>query len=265
MIQIEKNPNMSHLLIDIGNSFTKYAVYTAKALSTVSKVKSNLFVEMINSLDIKTPEPLLGIILVSVANDFVTKDIIDKLSKQFQCPVKQVNTVESDLGVKCGYKEFALLGSDRWLAILAAFHHMKKQNIAKPVMVVDCGTVITVDVIDSSGLHLGGWMMPGNYLMYDALVKKSSGIQRGLNHTAKNLLETGQVFGNSTHECVEIGGKLAEQGFIEQCFIQTQNKLQDVPQCILTGGGANDIIPVLTMKLEHLPNLVFEGLALFIE
>lgn len=256
---------MSYLLIDIGNSFAKYATYTAKVLSTVNKVKTNSFGKMINSLELETAESLSEIVLVSVADDLVTKNIVDRLSERFQCTVQQVNTVESALGVKCGYADFTLLGSDRWLAIIAAFQYMKKKKIEKPVVVVDCGTVITVDVIDSSGQHLGGWIMPGTYLMYDSLIEKSNGIKQGLDHTLKNLPDDDYIFGRSTQECVGLGSNLAEVGFIEQCYIQSQKKLKETPQCILTGGGASDIIEMLTMNVKYLPNLIFEGLALFAE
>ena len=256
---------MSHLLIDIGNSFAKYAVYTAEVLATVNKVKTKSFGKMIDSIDFETFESLSEIVLVSVADDLLTKNITDKLSERFQCSVQQVNTVESALGVKCGYADFTLLGSDRWLAIIGAFHHLKKQKIVKPVMVVDCGTVITVDVIDSLGQHLGGWMMPGTYLMSDSLIEKSNAIKQGLSHTVKNLPDANNVFGHSTHECVGLGCKLAEVGFIEQCYIQTQKKLKETPHCILTGGGASDIIQMLTMNVKYLPDLIFEGLALFAE
>lgn len=256
---------MSYLLIDIGNSFAKYAVYTAKVLTAVHKVKSDSFKEMIDRLVLETPEPLSGIVLVSVADNDLTKSIVDKLSMQFKCSVQQINTVESGLGVKCGYADSTLLGSDRWLAIIAAFQHKIKTQAKTPVMVVDCGTVITVDVIDNLGQHLGGWMMPGRSMMYDALLEKSSGIKQGLEHTAKELSDAKHVFGNSTQECIEIGNKFAEVGFVEQCFIQTHKKLNEAPLCILTGGGANVLIPMLTMNLEYLPNLIFEGLALFTE
>ena len=256
---------MSYLLIDIGNSFTKYAVYTAKVLAAVHKVRSDSFKEMIASFVLDIPEPLSGIVLVSVADDDLTKSIIDKLSTQFQCSVQQVNTTESALGVKCGYADFTLLGSDRWLAIMAAFQHRIKTQIKPPVMVVDCGTVITVDVIDNSGQHLGGWMMPGSALMYDSLVKKSNGIKRGLDNTTNELTGGNRELGISTQECIEIGNKLSEVGFVEQCFIQTHKKLKEAPLCVFTGGGAKDLIPMLSMSVEYLPNLIFEGLALFTE
>lgn len=255
---------MSYLLIDVGNSFTKFSVFTDETLSVIKKFKTNMFEKSINTIDVNNEKQILKIILVSVVDDEITMKIEDKLLSSFQCPIQQVYTEESKFGVKCGYNDCSILGADRWIAIIAAYNKVKSKTL-KPVMVVDCGTVITVDVIDSNGQHLGGWMMPSAILMHESLLEKSKGIKKGISNTTKKVSEGVTRLGHSTYECVEIGAQLAEVGFIEQCFIQTQNSLKEVPLCILTGGGANDIFPMLTMKVEHLPNLVFDGLALFAE
>ena len=53
-------------------------------------------------------------------------------------------------GVTCGYKDFHQLGVDRWLALVAAY-----RKYAKPIIVVDAGSAVTIDIVDGDGLHLG--------------------------------------------------------------------------------------------------------------
>ena len=48
------------------------------------------------------------------------------------------------------------LGVDRWLACLAA-HRTYQQD----VLVIDAGTAITIDIVTSNGIHLGGYIIPG--------------------------------------------------------------------------------------------------------
>lgn len=256
---------MSYLLIDIGNSYIKYSVYSENILSSVSNIKTSLYEQLIDMITIGNTLTIQKIVLVSVADDILTKNIIVRLSEYFKCSVEQVSTSESSYGVKCGYTDFKLLGADRWVAIVAGYNFQKKQDVIKPVMVVDCGTVITVDVIDSTGQHLGGWMMPGASLMSNSLVNKSAGINLGINKPVRAQSELSHLFGHSTQECVEMGVSYAEVGFIEQCYIHVRNELNEVPRCIFTGGGATDIIPKLTMTLEYLPNLIFDGLVLYSE
>ena len=254
---------MSYILIDIGNTYTKYVEYLDKIVSPVTKFETCNFAESIKS--IKAAKLVEKVIIVSVANDKITKDVIKKLEIHFDCTVQQIKTTHSIFGVKCGYNDFKLLGADRWVAILAAYHSSKNAPPKDIIMVIDCGTVITIDVIDKYGQHLGGWMMPSATLMKNALIDKTNRIKQGINTLASTKSESNVIFGHSTHECIGLGVTFSEVGFIEQCFKQTQMQLKTIPRCILTGGGALDILSLLSMKVEHKPNLIFDGLALFTE
>ncbi len=259
---------MSYLLIDIGNSYTKYATLNENQWSSIHYVKSAEFLNVLDLDSLKISASPASILLVSVANETLTCNIKDKLSQAFQCTVQQIKTSATAMGVSCGYFDYALLGSDRWVAMLAGFNRIK----AQPVLIVDCGTVVTVDVVDGNGQHLGGWMMPGLLLMNDALGEKASGIYVGLKESAlysdfanTNKQQEPLLIGQSTQQCVTVGGILAEVGFIQQCFSVSEKLLGCAPLCILTGGGAKEIVPLLPMQVEYLPELVLDGLALFIE
>jgi len=263
---------MSYLLIDIGNSYTKYATLNENQRSSIHYVKSADFLNVLDLDSLKISASPASILLVSVANETLTRNIKSKLSQVFQCTVQQIKTSATAMGVSCGYSDYALLGADRWVAMLAGFNRIKAQSQAKPVLIVDCGTVVTVDVVDGNGQHLGGWMMPGLLLMNDALGEKASGIYAGLKESAlysdfanTNKQQEPLLIGQSTQQCVTVGGRLAEIGFIQQCFSVSEKLLGCAPLCILTGGGAKEIVPLLPMQVEYLPELVLDGLALFIE
>jgi len=250
-------------------------------LSPVNSVASQQFLAVLTDGDLKVVESLAGIILVSVMDKALTNNIRNKLSQSFQCTVQQIETSAKAWGVTCGYSDYSLLGADRWLAMIAAFIRVKSRPQAEAILVVDCGTVVTADVVDSEGLHLGGWMMPGLSLMSSTLGSKSSGIHYGLQNSEPDLNPPSDpglannneqqkkplmlIIGKSTQQCVVAGGKLAEAGFIEQCFLQTEKLLGFAPLCILTGGSAKELVPLLTMQAEYCPELVLDGLSLFIE
>ncbi len=261
---------MSYLLIDIGNSYSKYALVDNNRLSSISHVKNSQFMDVLNSGALKTTERPKGVVLVSVIEKSLTNNIIDKLSKFFNCAVQQIKTSPIALGVTCGYTDYSLLGADRWVAMIAALSWVKKSPQLEPVLVVDCGTVLTVDVVNAEGQHLGGWMMPGRLLMSQALGQKASGILTGLEHSeldlqGNNAQQDEPVIGKSTWQCVNAGGQLAEAGFITECLLQAEKLLGVAPLCILTGGGAKEIAPLLTMRVEYVPELILNGLALFTE
>jgi len=261
---------MSYLLIDIGNSYSKYALVDNNRLSSIFHIKNSEFIDALNSGTLKISESPESIVLVSVIEKDLTNNIIDKLSEFFNCAVQQIKTSPIELGVTCGYTNYSLLGADRWVAMIAAFSRVKHSPQVTPVLVVDCGTVITVDVVNAEGQHLGGWMIPGRLLMSQALEQKASGILAGLEHSepdlqGNNAQQDEPVIGKSTRQCVNAGGQLAEAGFITQCLLQAEKLLGVAPLCILTGGGAKEIVPLLTMRLEYVPELVLDGLALFTE
>jgi len=55
-----------------------------------------------------------------------------------------------------GYLEPTTLGVDRWLNMLAI-----RARCTSAFVIVSAGTAITLDVVDHTGEHLGGWIMPG--------------------------------------------------------------------------------------------------------
>ncbi|WP_352284776.1 type III pantothenate kinase, partial [Pseudoalteromonas sp. Q18-MNA-CIBAN-0097] len=67
------------------------------------------------------------------------------------------------------YEHVGNLGIDRWLALIAGF--TLYPNTA--CIVVDAGTATTIDVLDSEGLHLGGWILPGLDLMTSSLTQNT--------------------------------------------------------------------------------------------
>ena len=261
---------MCYLLIDIGNSYTKYAMYDGGILSPVEKVVTALFKRDVALLTVTAAKPQ-GILLVSVANKQSTDKIVVELGRMFHCSIQQIKTRQSDFGVTCGYQDYSLLGADRWVAMLGAFHRPVQSTLPEPIIVIDCGSVVTVDVIDTCGQHLGGWMMPDTQLLTASLGQKADGIKKGLQNTDKISADVScrqnnlPGYGHSTRECIEFGGQLAVSGFIEQCVARVQSDCSPEPRCILSGGGAEDIISLLSMRVEYRPNLVFDGLALFTE
>jgi len=264
---------MPHLLIDIGNSFAKYTMYDAGKFSSVKKVTTNSL-ELNDSITLFFNESSViptGIILVSVANEKLTNNIIKSLESYFKLSVKNIETQALAFGVTCGYRDYKQLGNDRWAAMLGAFNSVDNKAKTIPMMIFDCGSVITVDVVNSSGMHVGGWMMPNTQLMASALEQKSDGIKFGLvkeelsAESNNNKQKTFDEIGRSTFECVELGHRLAVIGFIKQCMVRANNKLGIEPNYIFTGGGANEIKEMLDIEVEFKSNLIFDGLKLFIE
>ena len=154
-------------------------------------------------------------------------------------------------GLRNAYADVTAMGVDRWLAMLAAWNRYRR-----PVCVIDFGTAVTVDVILEDGRHAGGFILPGMALMAAALVREAHGIR--MHHETEAQLE----FGRSTEACVRNGFAFALAGLVERCAGKIREEEGAELLFIVTGGGAEQALPLLPGQYFHEPHLVLEGLNL---
>ena len=158
---------------------------------------------------------------------------------------------ESDgFGVKSGYVEPTQLGSDRWAALVAA-----REITQAPTIIVDCGTAITIDVLNQEGEHLGGLIVPGIEMMRSALVAKAEKIKLNELHVQSPTLlardTKGAVMGGTLYSAVAA---------IDRISHDVGHELGEETEYFITGGDAPQFLPLLSGQYKHYPNLVLEGL-----
>lgn len=157
-------------------------------------------------------------------------------------------------GVRNGYTDAASLGSDRWLAIIAAY-----REIRGAVCVVDCGTAVTIDAIDAGGNHRGGAIVPGLALMRRALLERTAQIREAGQEAAGAL-------GRTTGDAVSGGTLLGLAGAIGTLVAAQREVIGQAAPVLLCGGDAPRLMPVLGVAgTIHAPDLVFHGLAMVSE
>ena len=138
------------------------------------------------------------------------------------------------------------MGVDRWLAMLAANVHNEGA-----LCVIDAGTAVTVDLVSAEGAHEGGYILPGADLMRRALSSETDRIQVG-------ALETPRIGpGNTTKACVTAGSWRAVIG-----AVQSTMAVYPEHRALLTGGAATTLKD-LGLAATHSPDLVMEGLRLW--
>jgi len=129
--------------------------------------------------------------------------------------------------------------------------------------VVDAGTAMTIDVIDRSGQHLGGQIIPGIELMSSALRDQTSDIQS----TSGKPKDPGDglgVFGKNTGDAIAYGSLTAACGAIERAAKRLRGAAMR-PKIVLTGGDASRILKQLNSNAIHRPHLVLQGLATMLQ
>lgn len=158
-------------------------------------------------------------------------------------------------GVRNGYRHAGTLGVDRWLALLAA-----KAQSPGAAVVLDCGTTMTLDVVDAEGQHLGGYIVPGLRLQQQALAGRSSALEveadwQGIGAEA---LEPGR----DTATAIGHGILNMALGFVNFQHRMLLRQLPEPPQWFLCGGDALLVGSHLAWEHGLAPDLVLDGLSL---
>lgn len=244
------------LLIDAGNTRIKWASLEGKRVEYRGVItRSSAATRDFSGAGWDDLEPPEAVYVASVAGEKFARTLANWVKRKWKLDVVFITTSARGYGVVNAYSDAERLGVDRWLALIAA--HDAHPG---PVCIVDCGTAITLDALSAKGEHEGGLIMPGLSLMQECIKGHASNIDEvALNAEARTgLLATDT--GNAI-----IGGALyAAVAMVERVVADLAAEWHEPVQCLLTGGDAQQLLPLLSVKVTECPNLVFEGMAVIV-
>jgi type III pantothenate kinase len=174
------------------------------------------------------------------------------LREQFDLSVEFARVQPSCAGVECGYREVQRLGVDRWLAVLAVH-----QRSSRAALIVDCGSAVTLDILDTGGRHLGGYILPGLQLMRRALFSDTDAVKVAESFASGMSLAPG----TDTETAVNQGLPLMVLGAIEQAFVILRAQIKEEPLLWLTGGDGALFSSLCQRPHQWVEELVLDGLA----
>ena len=148
-------------------------------------------------------------------------------------------------GLRNRYRNPAQLGSDRFAAALGA----RSLAPGKNLVVATCGTATTVDAVSAAGDFLGGMILPGLGLMLGALARGTAQLPQVAPGAAP------ATFADHTSDAILSGCLAAQAGAIERACAALPADL-----CIVSGGAAASVAPLLSVPHWMLDNIVLVGL-----
>jgi len=236
------------LLIDLGNTRLKWAwcdheLWQTGAADVTGSNFDQILDELAGSREI--PE---DIILASVAEEEATAVLKTALRARWPAPIIWVQSLQQQLGVVNHYRNPAQLGADRWAALIAA-----RQEVAQSVCVISCGTAVTVDALNAAGEFVGGVILPGLVLMRRSLADGTAAI-------AVSDGNDTSCQARSTEDAVMSGTRFGLAGAVDRIVAEHRRILGDDMVCLITGGSAESILPLLGFSATHKPDLVLLGL-----
>ena len=229
-----------NLTLDVGNTQAKLAVFDDKLVTVKSFPVKSIHDNITHFL--KRFPLIKNLIVCSVIELDLNFD-----SYSF----KNVHFVSNDsiLPFINLYETKSSLGNDRLALVSRASTKFSNKN----VLIIDAGSCITYDFINSNNQYLGGAISPGLNMRFKSLNKFTSNLP-----LVKSLSESANI-GKSTHESINIGvsiGVIHEiDGFIDQ-YSSKYNNLT----VILTGGDSDFLSNQLKISIFANQNFLLEGL-----
>jgi type III pantothenate kinase len=253
------------LLIDAGNTLIKWAVVSGDERLHSGVLPVDQAGELPGLFAGRFDKPgkdfhgIQQIWVSNVAGEEVARHIRNirvgrqaELSGQLHFIVAQ----EMQCGVHNGYSNAGQLGSDRWAALIAAWHLVRGK-----CLVVNCGTATTIDSLSGQGEFLGGLIVPGVELMQRSLSVATDQLKSRL--VKPGLAKAGQgdyvSLPRNTADALFSGAVQATCGAIERQYALLGD---DTAPVVLSGGAAGVLQKGLNLPMNVVDNLVLQGLLL---
>lgn len=244
------------LELDMGNTRIKWRLRSDSGnVARGNLPSSSPFSELTAALEVAglhiDREPVTRALVASVLGDERNRELCTWCEKNFAVTAEFARSGVSAGEVRSGYTAPGSLGVDRWLALLAGYALTRQACV-----IVDCGSALTVDLVNSGGEHLGGYIAPGLKLLRRALQINTEKIQ-----IADVPSDFSLAPGRDTEACVTAAQSAMVCGLVEQALRQLCSHPEETPALILTGGDAlwlHSCFPAAQVQVD----LVLDGLSL---
>jgi type III pantothenate kinase len=235
-----------NLIVDIGNSSTKLALFDTYKKLSVSRIKDLDCAEVEKKL---TGFQIDKAIISSVRE--VPGFINDLLFANI--PYVHILTYKSKLPFKIEYDTPETLGTDRIAGVAGAFSLFP----GKELLVIDAGTAITYDYL-SEGIYKGGNISPGLNIRLRALNKFTGRLP------LVTLAENFTIPGKNTTDSI-LAGVITGVTYEINEYIRTFEKKSTDFKILLTGGDGGFLKDKINHQIAYMPDIVIDGLNFILE
>jgi len=235
-----------YLLIDISNSYAKFAFASKRRVSAPARISTG---DLTSAL-------VAGFLKKRKVRKVVVSSVVpDKNSAVLKAANKRANVLWLDwklnLGVGIDYPKPRSIGADRLANAAAA-----AELYGFPAVVVDFGTAVTFDVISEGRAYVGGVIAPGLEAMTNFLYQRTALLPR------ISLKEPRRAVGKSTIEAMLSGALFGYRGLVRE--ILARIKAEQFPHkkvCVIATGGYARLIAAGLPEIGVIhPHLTLEGL-----
>ena len=244
------------LAVDIGNSNVVLGVFVGDELhrdwrlTTVARRTTDevrIYLRQLFELGELDPQSIDGVVLASVVPP-LTAVYIDALRELLGVEALVLD-FETPIGLTNAYRNPAEVGADRLANAVGG-----KLRHGLPLIIVDFGTAITLDVISAENAYQGGVILPGLELASNALHQHAAQLPQISVRKPKRLI------GVSTEMSMRSGLYYGMLGAIDSLIERIRAELGIECRAIATGGSGRDIAAASRHIEDYEPHLTLHGL-----
>ncbi|MEO6423134.1 MAG: type III pantothenate kinase [Candidatus Nitrotoga sp.] len=233
---------MKMMLIDAGNSRVKWAMVDGGMWLQQNVLENTYATALIMAFSKLLPPD--RVLISNVAGENMAQ-LLSAACAAWGCPIEFIVAQTKQCGVHNLYEHPAQLGSDRWAALIAAWH----QEHAS-CLVVNCGTATTVDALSAEGEFLGGLILPGVDMLLSSLAASAAQLAKPAG--------VWREFPRNTDDAMVSGSIQATIGAIRLQFEAIA--VNGGVRCLISGGAADNVQSHLKLPSMRVDNMVLRGL-----
>lgn len=244
------------LAIDVGNTNMVFGLYAEEEFIGSFRISTNgertsdelgMMILQYYSFLGRKPADTSAVIIASVVPP-VMYTLINAIRKYLCLQPKCVGR-DVDAGILNRYNNPREVGVDRLVNAVSAV-----DKFGAPLIIVDMGTAITFDAIDTDGAYLGGAILPGIKIAMEALFQKAAKLPR------IDIAPSAHAIGKTTVESMQSGAVRGYVGALTGIILDMKKEMEGDVHVIATGGMGRMMAQHCSLIDEVDANLTLEGL-----
>ncbi|CAM3610336.1 type III pantothenate kinase [Erysipelothrix anatis] len=239
---------MNRLVISIGNTHTRWG-FMHNGILKQFKIANLETVETVNrAITDSTTNFLTRFDTIKIASVVPsrTDHQIHLLEMFYLSAVEQVRL--NDLQ-KVDFTAYEGLGIDRALIV-----HEVYRTTEDAAMVIDFGTAMTVNVVDKTGVFVGGTIVPGHQAMLDAMHISTAALPELLPECTPH-----DWLGDTTQSAMQSGTAFMIASYVNSLITTMATRFMPL-NVVATGGGYKSIHSLVTANIEVIDDLILRSL-----
>ena len=239
---------MKILLIDIGNTETKFYLYEKKFTKKIKlnsdRLNFNYLNKKLKFLDNK--KILINTIICSSVVPNLLNNLKRFFKKKINCNIIELKQKNLNKLINIKINKYQV-GSDRLANALSV------ANLKKNFIIIDFGTATTFDIVINKN-YIGGVIAPGVQLSLENLTNRASLIPK------INLKKIKNVIGKNTSSAIYSGFYLGYNGLIDNIIKLIIKQTRKKFMIVLTGGLSHLFKNSINGKVKINKDLTINGL-----